>query len=435
MDPVVLAILGLVGMFLLIGLHVPIGVAMGVAGVLTFTAMVDLGPGLAIAGIEAVSTIESLDFAIVPLFLLMGSFAGAAGMSSDLYRIANAFIGHRRGGLAMATVGGCAAFGAVCGSAIATVATMTRVALPEMLKRGYQPGLASGSIAAGGVLGMLIPPSLILVIYAVLTEQFVLALFVAAVIPGIIAALFQCAAVYLYVRLHPEAGPAGPRVAWPARLAAIRDGWAVIMLGLVVTAGIYGGIFTVTEAAAVGAATAFLVCLARGRLDAKMLWRVMRETAANSAMIYLIIIGAFTLTYFLALSHLPEVMVSWIASLDLPPVAIIFALYLMYLILGSVFESIAAMVVTLPFVLPVIIGLGYDPVWWGVMMVMISGIGMITPPIGMNVFVLHGMAGHIPLRTIFGGIVPFLAADLVRMVLLTLVPVLATWLPTKMGLM
>ncbi len=435
MDPVILAILGLVGMFLLIGLHVPIGVAMGVAGVLTFTAMVDLGPGLAIAGVEAVSTIESLDFAIVPLFLLMGSFAGAAGMSSDLYRIANAFIGHRRGGLAMATVGGCAAFGAVCGSAIATVATMTRVALPEMLKRGYQPGLASGSIAAGGVLGMLIPPSLILVIYAVLTEQFVLALFLAAVIPGIIAALFQCAAVYFYVRLNPEAGPAGPRVAWPARFAAIRDGWAVIMLGLVVTAGIYGGIFTVTEAAAVGAATAFLVCLVRGRLNREVLWQVMRETAANSAMIYLIIIGAFTLTYFLALSHLPETMVGWINSLDLPPVAIIFALYLMYLILGSVFESIAAMVVTLPFVLPVIIGLGYDPVWWGVMMVMISGIGMITPPIGMNVFVLHGMAPDIPLRTIFAGIVPFLVADLIRMVLLTLVPVLATWLPTQMGLM
>ena len=435
MDPVILAILGLVGMFLLIGLHVPIGVAMGVAGILTFTAMVDLGPGLAIAGVEAVSTIESLDFAIVPLFLLMGSFAGAAGMSSDLYRIANAFIGHRRGGLAMATVGGCAAFGAVCGSAIATVATMTRVALPEMLKRGYQPGLASGSIAAGGVLGMLIPPSLILVIYAVLTEQFVLALFVAAVIPGIIAALFQCAAVYFYVRLHPDAGPAGPRVAWSARFAAIRDGWAVIMLGLIVTGGIYGGIFTVTEAAAVGAATAFLVCLVRGRLDRGVLWQVMRETAANSAMIYLIIIGAFTLTYFLALSHLPETMVEGINSLDLPPLAIIFALYLMYLILGSVFESIAAMVVTLPFVLPVVVGLGYDPVWWGVMMVMISGIGMITPPIGMNVFILHGMAEHIPLRTIFGGIVPFLAADLLRMVLLTLAPVLATWLPTQMGLM
>ena len=432
MDPVLLALLGLGGMFLLIALHVPVGVAMGVAGIVTFAAMTGIAPGLAIAGIEAVTALDSLEFAIIPLFLLMGSLAGAAGLSADLYRLSNAFLGHRRGGLAMATVGGCAAFGAVCGSALATVATMTRVALPEMLKRGYSPGLAAGSIAAGGTLGILIPPSIVLVIYAVLAEQFVLELFFAALIPGVLAALLQCLAIAVQVRLRPDWAPAGRRTSWPERRRVTRQSWAVILLAAIVTAGIYGGVFTVTEAAAVGAATAFLISLARGGLGRGVLWRVMRETASNTGMIYLIMIGAFTLTYFLALSHMPERSVAWIEARNLPPLAVIFALYFMYLVLGAVFESIAAMVITLPFVLPLVIGLGYDPVWWGVMMVMISGIGLMTPPIGMNVFVLYGMAPEIPLRHIFKGVAPFLAADAVRMVLLTLMPVLTTWLPDLM---
>lgn len=432
MDPVFLGLIGLAGMFLLIAAHVPVGVAMAVTGIATFAALAGWGPGLAIVGVETVTAIESLDFAIIPLFLLMGSLATAAGLSSDLFRLANAWLGHRRGGLAVATIGGCAAFGAVCGSSIATVATMTRVALPEMLRRGYRPELAAGSIAAGGTLGILIPPSIILVIYAVLAEQFVLKLFVAAVVPGLIAAALQCAAVGVYVRLNPEAAPAGPRTPWPERARITAQSWAVLLLGLVVTAGIYGGVFTVTEAAAVGAATAFAITLARGRLNWNVLRQVMRETASNTGMIYLIVIGAFTLTYFLALSHMPERTIAWIHGLGLPPLAVIFALYVMYLILGAVFESIAAMVVTLPFVLPLVIGLGYDPVWWGVMLVMISGIGLVTPPIGMNVFVLHGMAGEIGLRTIFRGIAPFLVADALRMIVLTLFPVLTTWLPEAM---
>ena len=435
MDPLWLAIIGLVGMFVLIGLHVPVGIAMGVAGILTFSAMVDFGPGLAIAGVEAINATGSLDFAIIPLFLLMGSLASVAGLSGDLFRLANAFVGHRRGGLAMATIGGCAAFGAVCGSALATVATMTRVALPEMLARRYKPGLAAGSIAAGGTLGMLVPPSLVLVIYAVLAEQFVLALFAAAVIPGILAAALQCAAVAVYVRLDPDAAPSGVRTNWPGRLKAGRQGWAVLLLAAIVTIGIYGGVFTVTEAAAVGAAAAFLIAIGRRKLDRQTLSRVLRETATNTGMIYLIVIGAFTLTYFLALSHVPERSVALIEALDLPPLAVIFALYALYILLGAIFESIAALVVTLPFVLPLVTGLGYDPVWWGVMMVMISGVGMITPPIGMNVFVLHGMTRGIGLGRIFAGLVPFLVADAIRIVILTLFPALVTWLPQQMGLM
>ncbi len=435
MDPIIIAILGLLAMFILIAAHAPVGAAMGIAGVLTFAAIAGVGPGVATLGVEAIAAITSLDFAIIPLFILMGGFAVAGGLSQDLYRLANAFLGHRRGGLAMATIGVCALFGAVCGSAIATVATMTRVALPEMLSRNYHKSFAAGAIVAGGTLGVIIPPSLILVIYAILTELNVLTLFAAAAVPGIIATLFQLAAAALYARYRPEAAPAAPRRGWGERKSALRRSWAVILLGLIVTAGIYGGVFTVTEAASVGACGAFLICLARGRLKPGIFGEVALDTARNAGIIYVIVIGAFAMTYFLAASGLSQALVGGIQSLNMPPLAVIVSLYVMYLLLGAVFESLAVLVVTLPFVLPVVIGLGYDPVWWGVMLVMISGIGMITPPIGINVFVLHGMMEDVPLGEIFKGVTPFFIADLLRVLLLTLVPAIVTWLPMKMGLM
>jgi len=435
MDPEIIALLGIVLLFVLIALHVPIGVAMAVAGVAGFGLLAGFAPAVAIPGIEAVMAFESLDLAIIPLFLLMGSLAAVSGLSADLYGLANVLLGHRRGGLAIATVGGSGAFGAVCGSSIATVATMTRVALPQMLERGYRPSIAAGSIAAGGTLGIVIPPSLIIVIYAILADQFILAAFAAAVVPGILAALFQIGAVMVYARIHPDAVPARERASWLECWRAIRRAWAVILLGLIVTVGIYGGIVTVTEAAALGAAAAFVLTLARGRLNLSVIAEVARETAINSGMIFVIIIGAFTFSYFLALSGLPEIVVDWIGALGMPPLVIILALYLMYLVLGSVFESVAAMVITLPFALPIVLTLGYDPIWWGIMLVMISGLGMITPPIGMNVFVIHGMAPHVPMSSIFRGIVPFFIADLARIILLTLIPGLVLWLPRAMGLM
>lgn len=408
---------------------------MGIAGVVGFALLAGLDPALAIPGIEAASALKSLDLAIIPLFLLMGSLAAMSGLSADLYNLVNAFIGHRRGGLAVATVTGCGAFGAVCGSSIATVATMTRVALPQMIERGYRPSFAAGSIAAGGTLGIVIPPSLIIVIYAVLADEFVLAMFAAAIVPGILAVAFQLIAVWVYARLYPQAVPAQERSSGRQRWQALRQAWAVLLLGLMVTLGIYGGIVTVTEAAALGAVAAFVLTWVRGRLSFAVFKQVAYETAVNSGMIYLIIIGAFSFSYFLALSGLPQEIVGWIGGLDVPPIVVILALYLMYIVLGAVFESVAAMVVTLPFVLPIILLLGYDPIWWGVMLVMVSGLGMITPPIGMNVFVLHGLAPHIPIGTIFKGIVPFFLADLTRILILTLIPVLVTWLPTAMGLM
>ena len=423
------AAMALIAMFVLILFHVPVGVAMGVVGIVTYASLVGWMPAFSLASIEFAHTFGSLDFAIIPLFLLMGSLAAQSGLSADLYRIANALVGHLRGGLSMATVASCALFGAVCGSSIATVATMTRIALPEMLQRGYAPRLAAGSVAAGGTLGVLIPPSVILVLYAILTEQFVLELFLAAVVPGIIAVVLQCFAILLYVRLNPGAAPPGPPVTWAQRGKAIKRGWGVVLLGAVVSIGIYAGIFTVNEAAAVGAGLAFAFVLLRRRLSASVARKVVAETASNTAMIYLIIIGASMLSYFLSASHLPADIVDRISALDLPPLVIVLGLYVMYIALGAIFDGFAAMVITLPFVLPVVIGLGYDPVWWGVIMVMVIEIGLITPPIGINVFVLHGMTDNIPMGTVFRGVIPFLLADIVRLVLLTLFPGLVLWLP------
>ena len=435
MEPTLIAGLGLLLLFALIALHVPIGPAMGLAGVAGFAALAGPEPALAIPGIETVSAFRNLDLGVIPLFLLMGSLASVSGLSDDLYALVCAFLGHRRGGLAVATIGGSAAFGAVCGSSIATVATMTRVALPEMVARGTERGFAAGTIAAGGTLGVVIPPSVLLVIYALLSEQFVLAVFAAAIVPGLIAALLQMATAALYARLRPGAAPALERLDWRARLGAVRRAWAVLLLALILSGALYGGVVTVTEAAALGAVAACLLALVRGRLTGDRLRSVAEETAVSSGMIYVVIIGAFTFSYFLAVSGLPEALVAGITGFALPPLLVVFALYLMYLALGAVFDPVAAMVVTLPFVLPVIEVLGYDPVWWGVMLVMVSALGMITPPIGINVFVLKGMAPELSLGAIYRGVLPFLGADLVRVVLLTLFPVLATWLPRVMGLM
>ncbi|MBL6958762.1 MAG: TRAP transporter large permease [Rhodospirillales bacterium] len=430
MDPLALSAIGIGGMFLLIALHVPIGFAMGIAGIIGVGVVIGWGPAISLLKTEPSAVISNRDLAVIPLFLLMGSFATAAGLSSDLYRLAYAFVGHRRGGLAMSTIGGCAGFGAICGSSLATAATMTRVALPEMLKRQYSPQLATGCIAAGGTLGMLIPPSVIMVLYAVLTEQFVITLFVAAIIPGLVAVLFHLFAIAAYVRYAPDAGPAGPRMPWEERLEVFRQSWGVVFLAFVVSGGIYGGIFTVAEAAAVGASLAFLFTVQRRRLTWPILKEVLRETASSTGLIYLIIIGAHIFSYFIALSELPHSMIAAIKVLDLHPMVVMFALYVVYLILGSVFDTIAAMVITLPFVFPLILDLGFDPIWFGVINVMVIEIGLITPPIGMNVFVLQGVARDIPINTVYRGIVPFLVVDLMRLVVLTVFPGLALWLPT-----
>ena len=434
MDPILLGAIGLGAMFVLIALHVPIGIAMGVTGVVSVAFLIGWGPALSLVGTEPSAAIGNEGLAVVALFLLMGSFATEAGVSADMYRLAYALVGHFRGGLAMATIGGCAGFGAICGSSIATTATMAKIALPEMLQRNYLQTLASGSIAAGGTLGMLVPPSVVMIIYGILTEESIIALFAAAIFPGAIATVLYCFTIGFYVRLFPESGPAGDRLAWWDKLIILRQSWRFLLIAVVVSGGIYSGIFTITEAASVGASLAFIFAVFNG-MKIKGFLECLTSTASNTGMIFVIIMGASIFSYFISLSGLPDASVQFIQSLNASNFIILFMLMFMYLILGSIFDTVAAMVITLPFVYPVIIDMGYDPIWWGVVNVMIMEIGMITPPIGINVFVLNGIAKDLSLKTIYAGIIPFFLTDLVRLTIVLVFPVTALWLPKFWGLM
>ena len=433
MDPITTGLLGLLAMFVLIVLQVPIGIAMGIVGVVGCGMIIGLEPAITLVRTEPSSAMSSEGLAVIATFLLMGNLAHASGLSAELYRLAHGFLGHRRGGLSLATIGACAGFGAVCGSSVATAATMTKIALPEMLQRGYSRELASGTIAAGGTLGMIIPPSVVMLLYGILTENSVIALFLAAVIPGLLAVVLYSLAVSVYVRMYPQEAPLGERSSSVERRKVVRESWAVMLLVVVVSGGIYSGAFTVTEAASVGASMALILALLRGRLNRRNFFSVLGDTAANTGLIFTIIIGASIFSYFATLSGLPEAIVASIEALGLEPLLVIVLLQVMYLILGSIFDTIAAMVLTLPFVYPLIISMGYDPVWWGVINIVVIELGMITPPIGINVFVLHGIARALPLPVIFRGVTPFIIADLVRLAILTLAPSMSVFLPKYFG--
>ncbi len=429
MEPVTVVLLGLAGMFVLILLHVPLGVAMGIAGVVGFGVLANFMPAYTLLASETASAFTSQDLATIPLFIMMGGFASAAGLSEDLYRVAYALVGHRRGGLAMATIGGCAGFGAVCGSSIATTATFGRVALPPMQARGYAPGFATGTVAAGGTLGILVPPSIIMVIYAVLAEQLILTLYVAAIVPSILAVALHFSAIAIYTRVRPMDAPAGELMPWNERVRELLRGWAVLSLILIVLGGISFGVFTAVEGAAVGAALAFIFALLRRSLDRETFKRTLIDVASTTAMIYVIIIGASLFGYFVAISKAPQEIIGAISGAGLSMPAVMFLLMVMYLILGAVFDEVAAMVITLPFVLPLIKSWGFDPVWWGIINVVIIELGMLIPPIGMNVFVIHGIAPQVPLTAIYRGVTPYIASNLLRLAILLTFPALCLWLP------
>ena len=435
MSGVVVGSLGLAMLFILIILHTPIGVAMALTGVTMVGYLIGFGPAMSLFGAEGKEVVSSEGLAIVASFILMGAFANLSGLAQDLYRLAYAFLGHLRGGLALATVGACAGFGSVSGSSVATTATMTQIALPEMVKRGYSTTLSTGSIAAGGTLGMLIPPSIVMIIYGILTEEFIIALFAAAIIPGIISVLVYFIAISIIVRVNPSAGPAGPKISRSERLKIIRESWGVVFLAAVVSGGLYTGVFSPGESASVGVSIAFCFAYWRKKLNWKSFFDTLIDAAGTTGLIYVIIIGAHIFSYFMTLSGLPELIVETIQASGLSKYAILILLYVMFIILGSIFDTVAAMVITLPFVYPLIVGLGFDPIWWGVIMVIVMEVGMITPPIGMNVFVMHGMAKDVPLTTIFKGIMPFVLADFVRLGLITAFPVLALWLPQYWGML
>jgi len=416
-------------LFLLILLQVPIGFAMMIVGVAGVALQSSWGPALTLLANEPAGVLSNVDLATVPLFLLMGTFATAAGFSADIYNAVAALFGHRRGGLAYATIGGCAAFGVVCGSSTATAATFARVALPEMLKRGYSPAFSTGTIAAGGTLKSLIPPSIVMILYCIVAKTFIFDLFLAAIVPALLAIALNLVAITLIVRLRPQVAPVLERTSWQERKAALSKAAPVLFLILGVFGGLYSGIFTVNEAASVAAVLSFLFALARGRLTWRKLFEGLRESASATAMLYVILIGAFVFTYFITLARIPEALVQAIEGLPLPPLAVIFVLLAGYLVLGAIFDEISAMLITLPFVLPVVVKLGYDPVWWGIINVVVIELGMIIPPIGVIVFLLHGLAREIPMRTIYRGVAPFIVADLALLAVLAIFPAIALWLP------
>jgi len=433
--PAILTVAMLIGLWLLMVLYVPLTAAMGLLGLAGTILMIDPAPALSVLGNEAVQFLTNSQVAVLPLFLMMGSFAVVAGLSSDIYELAHTLLSHRRGGLALATIGGCGGFGALTGSSLATVATIGRVALPEMSARGYSVSLATGCVAAGGTLGALVPPSIPLIFYALLTEQSIGILFVAAVVPAGLAVLLYMLTVMFFVRFVPNATPPSTGRASLSEIGrAFQKAWGAILLLVLVVGGIYSGIYTETEAAAVGVGAAFLFALFRGKLTRATILQVMGETTATTAMIYLIISGVLTFSFFVGITGLPQQLESLLSGVALPSIVVIVIILIIYLLLGAVMDSHSVLFITVPIVVPLVAGYGYDLVWWGVIMLMVLETGLITPPFGIHVFVLKGIAGaDVPLGTIFRGVMPFVVADLIKLALVVLFPALALWLPSTMG--
>jgi C4-dicarboxylate transporter, DctM subunit len=433
-NPGTFLVVVLVLLWVLLLLYIPLAVVMGLIGLVGAIVFTGLEPALTVLGNESVQFLTNSQVAVLPLFLMMGSLAVVAGMSGDIYELAHTLLAHRRGGLALATIGGCAGFGALTGSSLATVATIGRVALPEMNARGYSTALSTGSVAAGGTLGALVPPSIPLIFYALLTEQSIGQLFIAAVIPAVIAVALYLAAIAITVHLVPDAAPARRERANPREiLRAFRRAWGALALLAVVVISIYTGICTETEAAAIGTGGAFLFALARGRINRKTLLQVMGETTATTALIYLIIFGVLVFSFAMGVTGLPGRLTAFVEGLDLKPIAVLGFFLVVYLFLGAIMDSNTVMFVTIPIVTPLIAIMGYDLVWWGIINLIVLETGLITPPFGIHLFVLKSIAGaNVPLGVVYRGVMPFVIADLVKLALIVFIPALALWLPSTM---
>ncbi len=423
------ALIGFGAIFVLALLRVPLAFAMGLVG------FVGLGllRGWPATAANAAQVVYESGFAytlsVVPLFILMGNFVARAGLAQELFHAAYAFVGHLRGGLAHATVLACAGFGAICGSSIATAATMSKVAYPSMKKLGYADALSAGVIAAGGTLGIMIPPSTIMVIYGIVTETHIGKLFAAGVLPGLLCAALMMAGVAIITWRDPTAGPAGERTPWPERLAAVRGIWGVALLVLLVLGGIYGGFFTATEGAGIGASGAFFFALLRGMLTWRVLGQVLVDSARTTAMLFTILIAAMLFASFVNFTSLPGDLKDWILELGLPPLAVVGSMMLIYVLLGTIMEELSMVLLTIPVFFPIVIQLGFDPVWFGVLIVLVVQIGLISPPVGMNLFVLNAMLPEVALRQIFRGVWPFVAALVAALVFVLEFQGLALWLP------
>jgi len=427
-----IAISAFVVLFALMVLRVPVGIAMGLVGVGGFAAVSSTQPALNLFGIVPLRTGNDYDLALIPMFILMGSLATASGLSRELFRASNAWLGHRRGGLAIATIAACGGFAAICGSSVATAATMARVALPEMRRFGYSDSLATGVIAAGGTLGILIPPSIVLAIYGFMTQQDIGRLFIAGIAPGVLAVLLYIFTVTLMGWLKPSAVPVGEKASWPERKRSMLDVWAVLVLFVFIIGGIYAGIFTAVEAAAMGAIGAWLIGMLRRRLDWRSTMQCLVESLRTSAGIFTVLVGAFLFGYFLAITQAPAHFSDWMLGLQLGKFGTLVVILLAYLALGCVMDAMAMIILTIPIFFPIVQQLGFDPIWFGVIIVMTVELGLITPPVGMNVYVINGVAREVSLVTIFRGVAPFVLTDIVRLAILVIFPVIVTFLPSLM---
>src|SRR5947208_3463522 len=424
------AILGFISLFVLMLLRVPVGMAMGLVGVSGFAFIVGGAAALKNVGHTTMRTVTDYNFAVVPLFLLMGAFATTSGMSRELFRGANAFVGHLKGGLGIATIAACGGFAAICGSSVATAATFSRVAYPEMRAFGYPQSFATGVVAAGGTLGIMIPPSTVLAVYGLITEQDVGKLFIAGVLPGALAVAMYMITITMIGWTRPKFLPEGPRSSWKERLAALRDIWATLLLFAFVIGGLSGGLFTATEAA--GAGGAFVIGVARGRLSPADIYRSLLETTRVTAAVFTVLIGAILFGYFLTVTQTPQKVTEFLTGLGLGRYGVLSLIMIMYLVLGCLMDALAMIIITVPIIFPVIKELGFDPIWFGVIIVMTVELGLIHPPVGMNIFVIKSVVEDVKISTIFYGVLPFIVTDIVRLIILIAFPAIALYLPSKM---
>ncbi|MCH2292781.1 MAG: TRAP transporter large permease [SAR324 cluster bacterium] len=434
------SIIGFIVVLALVLLRMPIAIAMGLVGIIGYAQETTLRASISMAGRLIIDTAQDYGLSVVPLFILMGLFVNKGGLSRELYRVSYVFLGHFKGGLAMATIMACGGFAAICGSSLATAATMSKVALPEMRKYGYSDELSTASIAAGGTLGILIPPSVILVIYGLLTETSIGKLFIAGVVPGLIGIFFYLVAVRFIVMRNSKAGPAGEISSWKERFDAFKNVWAVTALFFLVIGGLYGLFnfwplnltFSPTEAAGMGAAGAFLIALSRRQLTFNDIKAVLKETSHTTAILFSVMIGASMFSNFVNLAGLPEGLLALVNQTGLSPMTVMLFIILIYILLGCVFDSLSMLFLSVPIFFPLVTSLGFNPVWFGIVVVVVTEISLITPPVGLNVFVLKGVVVDVSTGTIFKGVTPFWVVDIFRLALIVFVPWLVLYLPNSM---
>ncbi|WHZ10312.1 MAG: TRAP dicarboxylate transporter+ DctM subunit [Burkholderiaceae bacterium] len=426
------ALVGFAVLFLLMLARVPVGMAMGLVGVTGYSYIVGGGPALKLVSLTSMRTVTDYTFGVIPMFMLMGAFVSASGLSKEIFRAADAFIGHLRGGLGIATIVACGGFAAICGSSVATAATFSVVAYPEMRRFRYPQSFSAGVIAAGGTLGAMLPPSTVLVVYAILTEQDIGKLFMAGILPGLLAMAMYVVTVNLIVKFKPDLLPAGELRPWAERAKAFKTVWAPVALFIFVIGGLYGGFFTPTEAGGVGASGAYLLGVFRGKLDRKKTREALLQATRTTAAVFTVLIGALLFGYFLTITQAPQRLTEFLTGLGIGRYGVLALMMVTFLILGSLMDAMAMIILTVPIVFPVITAMGFDPIWFGIIIVMTVELGLIHPPVGMNVFVIKSVVKEVSFSTIFKGVLPFIVTDILRLVILISFPIIALWLPSRM---